>query len=516
MSSAPHPRIHSCKLLAAAVLLVMWITVGLRIVYLDQRSFSFDEASSWRTAELPLDKLLDSLSQSTHVPLYYPLLNVWMGVWGASPLAVRGFSAVLGLLTVFGVGVPALTLKNCVGSIRPDQDFEYMLTNTEHCPEREWFAVFCASLCGFNAFQVLSSVEARMYSLGSLLSVLTTLATLRVADAPEQRRHWIALVLLTVLSLYTHHFLALTAGIQALWLLWMVRQTGFRQWLMSVIAVGVLWIPGLWLWAIQFNRIQTDFWIQPMTWWSLPETALDFFVAPPPGRRWEFHAAGLSVLVIIAILMFRLLRRHMSSELCLLWMQAVIPLVLIALVSQRTPLWESRYFRFAHISLLICLASSLWSLSRRPFLRHVICLMAVIASLAASIAFWNLREIPNRQAVRGAMQWIQQFDKVGSATVVVTSPMHFIVARYYAQQQNWPEERVKLWTGEDRKPGAAVHLIRRTDWWEPDSSEIWLMSAGCLPNSFRGRPIPPGYRFPSDTWLSEWAAVVAYVDDVAN
>jgi hypothetical protein len=72
---------------------------------------------------------------------------------------------------------------------------------------------------------------------------------------------------------------------------------------------------------------------------------------------------------------------------------------LIALVSERTPLWESRYFRFAHVSLLICLASSRWSLSRHPFLRHVICLMAVIASLAASVAFWNVREMPNRQAV---------------------------------------------------------------------------------------------------------------------
>jgi uncharacterized membrane protein len=142
MSSAPHPRIHSRKLLGAAVLLVLWITVGLRIVYLDQRSFWFDEASSWITAELPLNKLLDSLSQSTHVPVYHPLLNLWVNALGASPLAGRGFSVVWGLLTVLGVGVLALTLKNCAGSIRPHLDSEHMLTNTKHCPEREWFAVF--------------------------------------------------------------------------------------------------------------------------------------------------------------------------------------------------------------------------------------------------------------------------------------------------------------------------------------------------------------------------------------
>ena len=31
------------------------------------------------------------------------------------------------------------------------------------------------------------------------------------------------------------------------------------------------------------------------------------------------------------------------------WMLAIGPLLAIAIVSQRTPLWESRYFRFAHV-----------------------------------------------------------------------------------------------------------------------------------------------------------------------
>ena len=154
------------------------VSIALRLVSINERSLWFDEASSWLTAQLPPDKLLDSLRQSTHVPLYYPILRVWMAVFGDSPVALRGMSVAFGLATVVGCG---LLGRKLFKSIMPPNDVS----------QAQWFGLFCATLCGVTAFQVLASVEARMYSLGTMLQVLSTIATLNVAAAPQQRRRWI-------------------------------------------------------------------------------------------------------------------------------------------------------------------------------------------------------------------------------------------------------------------------------------------------------------------------------------
>ena len=253
----------------------------------------FDEASSWLTSQFPPHRLMDSLKQSTHVPLYYPLLRIWMANFGDSPTAIRSLSVVFGLLTVGGCGLRGRKLA-------------LTLSNEDSQPgQHHWFGLFCAALCGFNAFQVLASVEARMYSLGTLRQVLSTLATLNVAESPQKKVRWLLFVGVTVASLYTHHFLALTAGIQAIWLLCVLmqrcrvsasggrqspdavlpnpleverpvspetdvsgspaviheRQSGLRNWILAVCVVAVLWILGLNLWLIQLGRVHKDFWI---------------------------------------------------------------------------------------------------------------------------------------------------------------------------------------------------------------------------------------------------------------
>ncbi len=84
---------------------VFAVSLALRVVYLDERSLWFDEASSWLTSQFPLHRLMDSLKQSTHVPLYYPLLRIWMAIFGDSPTAIRSLSVVLGLLTACACGL---------------------------------------------------------------------------------------------------------------------------------------------------------------------------------------------------------------------------------------------------------------------------------------------------------------------------------------------------------------------------------------------------------------------------
>lgn len=95
--------------------------------------------------------------------------------------------------------------------------------------------------------------------------------------------------------------------------------------------------------------------------------------------------------------------------------------------------------------------------------------------------------------------------------VVVTSPIDFIVMKYYGRQLQWPAERVKLWTGKNRDAAAAVHLISDADWWHPPASDspandkVWLVepvqSESLIPEVLLNRSVGV---FRSDLWLDAW------------
>ena len=80
--------------------------------------------------------------------------------------------------------------------------------------------------------------------------------------------------------------------------------------------------------------------------------------------------------------------------------------------------------------------------------------------------------------------------------------------------------QVRLWTGENRLPGAAVHLINREDWWIPDdgpgsNQPAWMLGSGQSAASMFDA-LTPGerdYEFRSDTHLSDWTVRLAEIEE---
>ncbi|MFY9253037.1 MAG: hypothetical protein WAO83_06265 [Fuerstiella sp.] len=504
-----------------ACLGVFTVSLALRLVNIDARSIWFDEASSWLTANMPLADLTHSLTQSTHVPLYYPVLRIWMSVFGDSPTALRSLSVLLGMCTAIGSGwLGWLVLHSSVANRprgeRETSDVEGTTSQTK------WFGLFCAAVCGLNAFQVHASVEARMYSLGTFLTILSTGLALHVRSNPDCLRHWMLLTIVTLASLYTHHLLALTALVQALWLAWHLcsvpvtdrsvnqPQRRWMYWKLSVGAVTLGWMPALLLWWKQFHRIQQGFWIPAMDAWTLPRTCLEFFASPPPGRWWEFREFGVPVLLSL-VFVFCFVWTMGGPKIRLLVLQSLVPMVVVGLVSLKTPLWEARYFRFAHVSILLCVAFCVWNLSTRIHARRMLASITLLTMFCGSLLFWQWRDIPKRQANRGAAMLINSDAASARVPVVVTSPIDFIVMKYYGRQLQWPAERVKLWTGKNRDAAAAVHLISDADWWHPPASDspandkVWLVepvqSESLIPEVLLNRSVGV---FRSDLWLDAW------------
>src|SRR5512136_2631008 len=120
---------------------ILALATLLRFFQLDAQSFWNDEGTSARVAERSLPLITAAAIGDIHPPLYYYALHFWRGLAGASELALRSLSALLGILLVW--------LIYWLGRKLLDEPA----------------ALFAELVAAINPFQVYYSQEARMYML---------------------------------------------------------------------------------------------------------------------------------------------------------------------------------------------------------------------------------------------------------------------------------------------------------------------------------------------------------------
>ena len=121
------------------------VVVGVALRLTTRSELWLDEALSVSIASLPIGDLLEALRHDGHPPLYYLLLNGWMGVFGDGNEAVRSLSLVCSL-----ANLPLL-----------------WLAAREHAGRiAAWAALL---LLASSPFAIRYATEARMYALVSLL-----------------------------------------------------------------------------------------------------------------------------------------------------------------------------------------------------------------------------------------------------------------------------------------------------------------------------------------------------------
>ena len=190
------------------------VALAIRLVHLTDRSFWYDESSSWQTAKFDFPDMIRSVRLNVHLPLYYTLLKGWMAAWGESVASLRGFSVFFGVLTVVLSGVFAGELYRVSSAGDGDE------------ADRRRFARIVALLVAVSPFQAFYSAEARMYSLGTTFTALGAWLLLRALREPSEGRPWWAFGAACDGLLYTHHYGLFTVaawylflGLYASWLL---------------------------------------------------------------------------------------------------------------------------------------------------------------------------------------------------------------------------------------------------------------------------------------------------------
>ncbi len=266
------------------LLALLVLAMALRFYGLTAQSFWNDEGNTARLVERPFSLIIAGAAGDIHPPGYYVLLHGWRALAGESEFALRGFSALCGVLTV---AVTASAARRAGG---------------------RWAAIGAALFVAAHPLAVYYGQEARMYALLGLVSVLTLGAASRPISKSPAR--WIVrLTLCIALGLYTQYayilaLASLNAAFGLLWLLDFVR--GRRRWrtlgvwIVAHALAGVLFAP----WAP--IALRASGWRPPdlaaeAAAPALARTLVAGVTLPRDTLPWWMWGAPLGVLLLLAL-----------------------------------------------------------------------------------------------------------------------------------------------------------------------------------------------------------------------
>jgi mannosyltransferase len=432
----------------ALILLLLIIIVGiiLRSYALTARSLWFDEAFSWRLIQFPLGEMVARDAQDVHPPLYYILLQWWSVVFGSSLLALRAFSVVMAGATIASM---YLFVREAVQS-RP-------------------VGLLAAALLAISGWQLQFAWEARMYTLGTFLVMISSWLLLKaVRQQPSRLSWWVVYAIVTVALAYVHYYAFFSIAAQIFFILgyilagtrWRIGEVlhwrTFWHAIMAGVVMLVAYLPWLPTFLKQNSQVQDAYWIPAIQGWSIPDTFYRFF-APTPGIPCH-DTFGCMILALIPItltfvgLMLLLLtvrwrrsERRFTRQVgqitwdqwdvnYLIFLSAVVPFVLsiiLSFVSQS--LYQDRFFVFAHLFIVAALALLIGRLPSRTFRRGMSTL--VLTSFVIGImSLWQQLDLQNKPGAHGASRFIFE-QREDHESIAVSSPFVYFAVLHYAVEE---------------------------------------------------------------------------------
>jgi mannosyltransferase len=454
------PTIFTIVLLIVLTLLA----TGLRLYAADAQSLWYDEGFSVYLARMDLAEITSRTAADIQPPLYYYLLHGWIGWFGDGARALRGLSALFGVLTV--------PLLYAVGW----QLFRSRLAGA-----------LAALLIAIAPLHVWYGQEIRMYTLLTLLCLLSSYVLLLIVQRsapspPGENRSgawvdallWLAFTLVTVAALYTHYFAFFILAFQGVYLLLVWIRRGFRPARLllggaasgvAIIAAYLPWLPNL------LSRYGADVSYVPGQL-KLHQALVDIAVFFTGGESISEStglalAAGLALILLLSLLALLSHKPFPSQStnsqstnsqstnsqstnspltpapphpLPFLLLYLLLPPALILALSYNSPKFNARYVMVAHPALLLLLAGGLEALWQRRsgilgnVLRGALAGLALLFLLGVSAyADRNIYVAPDfaRADFRGVAHYIQKHIQPDE-TIILCSGHIFPIFDYYA------------------------------------------------------------------------------------
>ncbi len=360
--------------------LLLWLTLVIAAVlrFYNNTAVSLwhDEAfSALYISKYGWGEMMHRIILDVHPPLYYILLRIWSMILGHSLLSLRGFSILFGVLTVWA------------GYLLVKQAFK-----------SEKVALFAALLIAINPFQIQYALEARMYTFGTFVVLLSSYFLLKALEQPT-KKNWIWYGVTVAAAAYTHYFLIFSMVAQALfWFIYCVRTYklsffktkeflgGLGAYFLSLL----LYLPWLPSFIEQNTRVSGGYWIPAPDRWSVPGTIWKMTFGGEGINRTMLLIASIATVFIL----FYFLRRTVEKTKWLFFLCLSVPILAALGLSLKTAIYQDRYFVFTSLFFAIILAVFIMEIPQFAT-RRTLATIFVIVSVVTFFKNWQQLDVKN-------------------------------------------------------------------------------------------------------------------------
>ena len=404
----------TARLVLAGIILA---GLGLRLAV--PRGIWLDEAISIHQAHLSLHGLFRNLYYGDrHPPLHHLALWLTIRAFGDGEFAVRIPSLIAGTLVI-----PAL----------------YEL-GRELYDRRT--GLIAAAFVAVSPLLVWYSQEVRMYAFVALFGVLALLTQLRVIRNPSMG-NWALYILATAALLWSHYFGLLLIGVQQVIFVAVLVQRQRSGQPVRALALGFAYSAAILamqlvpLVSFAHNQFKSTHaaagspsgTYDPLSFYTVLANMAWALLGYHPDTTTELLAAMWPLLVLLSLL---LLGRGGSRQTLMLGAAALVPLVLLLIVSAFDPeLFEVRYFLIVVPLLLLLIARLVTGWIRQPRARLLVAAGVVLTLLIGLADQQTNKGNPRLFDFRGAIKEIKA-DAGPNSLVLFEPPDMRYVLEYYA------------------------------------------------------------------------------------
>lgn len=445
------PKINLNK---SSILLILIIIVGtiLRLFNIDKVSLWHDEAFSALLIRYPYGEMIQRIILDVHPPLYYIFLRIWDAIFGDSLLALRLFSAFFGVLTIY---------------------FAYLFVKTAF--KNENLSLIAAAFIAINPFQIQYASEARMYTLGTFLIMLSSWLLVKAIGSQDQNitaslpensdwitklteeksaaknklgkfglklrkyKWWILYGISTALAIYSHYYLLFSVAAQALFIIfWAIINYRLRlqEWIKSKNIKGaiiayiisfIIFLPWLPVLIKQLSQVEESYWIPTMNRYSIPNTIFHLFAGT------NIYTANSNLIIISLIFLAALayaLRQEKNNYKWLVVFSFFIPFIISVALSFKRSLYLDRYFVFVGLFYVIILANFIDSIKKKTLQYAIIAILAT-GSVLLFARGWQKIDLADKPGMAGASSYLFA-NAMPQDKVYIGSSFVFFTYKYYA------------------------------------------------------------------------------------
>ena len=282
---------RSRALIATALVLLGGIV--LRILFLGQESFWYDEAITGLAMRMPFTEMVRDRFRAGHSPLYFGLLHLYAGLFGTSEVALRLPSALASSASLVALYLLARrVIADRSGAV---------------------LALAFFALSGLNLYY---AQEARMYALCSLFLILSFFFLHR-ALAEGRGRDWVLYAACLVASFYAS--VAALPVLAAQLAYGLLRRRRIAAVLAGLAAAILLYMPMV-LFYLRPGGQRPIAWVPPVAASSLMEIFYGFAFRPvPPERMFRLYATLAPGLEIASLALPAALLVHAIGRAIIAW-----------------------------------------------------------------------------------------------------------------------------------------------------------------------------------------------------